>query len=341
MKTNTRGFIPLVAIILLGLTAIAGGTIATVSIQHNKQPIARAPEVEPIATTSSAYLAPVSTNVKSSTSRATSTPKVAQEARVGQITAILGTRTQQDCDDVKELAVVRNQKNKRSLTEDIQVICSQLATPGPDTQEQIEKWRLLEERAQTKIALLKKMYKVTSLTWDTGPLEVFISNPSPDAFRVMCDSATSVNLPTNNKEVLSSDRTTMVSVPKTLYDIMGCNLLDQYHAILDVHPGFLRWDLKDGDTDNLRENKINYNKQLEGLLGNYKVAIIGSTIVPLIDPSTGHLIAENESNQNSATIDVYVPEDRAKRLVGDPIGIAFIYDFDSTRNFIVPKMIKR
>lgn len=60
-KQIQRGFIPLVAIILLGLIAIAGGTIATVSISRSNT------ELRPTATTTTEWadLAPVSARVES------------------------------------------------------------------------------------------------------------------------------------------------------------------------------------------------------------------------------------------------------------------------------------
>lgn len=73
MKINTRGFIPLVAIILLGLTAVTGGVIATVSIQHNRQPEVANKKSMDTSTVNPAYLPPVSTNVRSSATVATST----------------------------------------------------------------------------------------------------------------------------------------------------------------------------------------------------------------------------------------------------------------------------
>lgn len=317
MKTNTRGFIPLVAIILLGITAVAGGTIATVSIRHNKKlPETPVTVVAHATTTSSTYSAPVMAKVKSSTVHATSTAKQTQQTPVAQILATLDIQTQKDCQDVSKLGI----PSAKSLISGIQIICKRLTTPGPNTIVQVDEWKRLEEDVQQKYTLLLATYRVTGLTWDTSLLKEFVANPSPEAFRVMCGKAISVEVPlANNKKVLSADRTTMVSVPTTLYDVMACGYsLDQYHTIVAIIPGSFQLDFKDGDTNYVREKKISYNEQLKKLLGDYRIAVVENIVIPSIDPSTHHLVMDNESDTNGANFTVYVPEDIANQLIKNP-----------------------
>lgn len=149
MKSHQRGFIPLVAIILLGITAVVGGTIATVSI-HNSNP---KPTSEVGTKVDGPALAPVSARVESSETRAeVITPKpvssnveASKKAEQAETSSILRDSTRKTCTSAQE----QDDLTGKGLITDIRALCDQLLK-GNYTQENIrdkeaalqEKWRL-------------------------------------------------------------------------------------------------------------------------------------------------------------------------------------------------------
>jgi hypothetical protein len=159
MKKHTRGFIPLVAIVLLGLIAVAGGVIAAVSI-HNKaanrkEQTSAAATSTPTTTTDAAYSAPVQARVQSSEASSTQRAGDATSTRVAQTVRPIDPETAQDCQesqvdlaDVKANGVQENtggdqiqasqqqvaEANKAiSLLETIAGLCNTLKKPSPNT----------------------------------------------------------------------------------------------------------------------------------------------------------------------------------------------------------------
>lgn len=122
MQSHQRGFIPLVAIILLGITAVVGGTIATISI-HNSNP---KPDSEVDTKADEPALTPVSARVESSVTITTSTTSTEIKLPVEKTkTAIekqivVDTKTKEICD---QIALVQIDTSKQSLARDIQVLC--------------------------------------------------------------------------------------------------------------------------------------------------------------------------------------------------------------------------
>jgi hypothetical protein len=139
MGTHThRGFVPLVAIVLIGLAIAAGGAVVAVSVHK--------PETVPQATDSTADLAPVSPRVASSTESA---PVEPIKAAVRLVTPDLKPETEVFCSKVMAEPV----PNKPSLLETHQTICVQLKEPAEDTPEQRERWQWLEEKAAKAIEM--------------------------------------------------------------------------------------------------------------------------------------------------------------------------------------------
>lgn len=125
MKSHQRGFISLVAIILLGITAVVGGTIATVSIRNSNPK----PSSEAGIKAEEPALAPVSARVESSATTTTSAssrsvkPHVEPIKAVVEKKAVLYTKSKEICD---QIALVQIDTSKRSLTEDIRVLCERI-----------------------------------------------------------------------------------------------------------------------------------------------------------------------------------------------------------------------
>jgi hypothetical protein len=249
----------------------------------------------------------------------------------------MDTQTAQACQEISAISASSN-----SLTSQIQALCTKLSQPTPDTQSAADSWASTAQQIQKKLAGLKSIKNITAFTWDTSLLKTFVANPTPETFRTLCGKASTVNVPTN-KEALSADRTTMVFVPKTLYDIMRCDLLSNNFTAIAIVPGLLQWDLKSDDTNNIREAKIYYSDRLKTLLGNYSVVVVESTVIPSIDASTHHLIVENESEAVAgATFNGYVPEDRAVKLISDPTSVGSLQlALDSQTSFGVRGTLKK
>lgn len=161
MRQVTRGFIPLVAIVLLGLVAIAGAAIAAVSIQHkiaSKEAVTDTSTPEQMATTTgAAYSAPVQARVQSSGTGTSQSAPDALSTPVAAIVRQMDTETAQDCQeaqsdfaDVKANGVaesadvngdqiqasqqeVADAKNAESLLGTIVNLCNTLKKPSPNT----------------------------------------------------------------------------------------------------------------------------------------------------------------------------------------------------------------
>lgn len=126
MNIRNRGFIPLVVIVLLGIAVAAGGTVATMSIRESKLS-------NTTATTTSeqeASLPPISPRVESSMQSTTSVtvgtkkePVVQIEQKTTGIT-VLDSQSQTICNQIREK---QPESAKRSLIQDMQVICEMYA----------------------------------------------------------------------------------------------------------------------------------------------------------------------------------------------------------------------
>lgn len=155
MKSHQRGFIPLVAIILLGITAVVGGTIATVSI-HKSAPEPASGSVsdttKPADTPASAT---VSTRVESLTKNTKDTPaqpksgQVEQNKGEDQARPTFSSTSVAICDEVSSL---QSETSARSLLQDMQVIC-EVYTKGGYSNERIES---AERTLKEKWSLWKK-----------------------------------------------------------------------------------------------------------------------------------------------------------------------------------------
>jgi len=152
MGTHThRGFVPLVAIILLGLVAVAGGTIATVSMQKTDVPEGQASDT----VKEEAALAPVSPRVASSTS---STSMTAPEPVLAKIRANLKPESKELCRKAKAETV----PSTPSLIGQIVTLCEQLEQPATDSAEQRDRWNELEESLGEKWELWLKTQRRTN-----------------------------------------------------------------------------------------------------------------------------------------------------------------------------------
>lgn len=123
MNTHQRGFIPLVAIILLGITAVVGGTIATISIRNSNHRTISESDTK----VDEPALAPVSARVESLAKDSQDTPSQPKPEHVEQIekekvieVTTLDPKSQSICDQVIGMAP---ESTQRSLIQDMQVIC--------------------------------------------------------------------------------------------------------------------------------------------------------------------------------------------------------------------------
>lgn len=153
MKNNHRGFIPLVAIILLGLV-VAGGTVATISIQKSRSGESGGAVLE-----QRPPLAPVSNGVESSGEVTTNTTSNQLSAPVGQIEPSVEVRVTVD-PQIEEICGQARvmEASKQSLLGSIQLLCDRVTTgqyPGVEgmieVQESIEeKWSLWSKTQKTE-----------------------------------------------------------------------------------------------------------------------------------------------------------------------------------------------
>lgn len=142
MGIQHRGFIPLVAILLLSLVAVAGGTAAVIYVNN-----ASAPE-EPLqssATESQETPGTTSPGTEQQTSSSVETP-VAIKIETRLIAPPISARTKEICEDV----MARPAPGKPSLLQDAQTLCEQLGKPAEDSVEQREQWISLEGRLEDR-----------------------------------------------------------------------------------------------------------------------------------------------------------------------------------------------
>lgn len=142
---KNRGFVPLVAIVLLGLVAVAGGAIATVSMQKTYVPAGQASGT----VKEEADLAPVSPRVASSTP---STSVTATEPVLAEVKANLKPESEEICRQAKGEVV----PSTPSLIGQIVTLCEQLEQPMTDSAEQQDRWNELEEKLAEKWKLWLK-----------------------------------------------------------------------------------------------------------------------------------------------------------------------------------------
>ncbi len=148
MHTSHRGFIPLVAIVIVGLIVAAGGTIAAVSMRSSGEKPEEAKSEVVTTTTEGAYSGPVSSRVESlEEDKEVVAPKsvsTSVEANVETKVEIrAGTR------EICAEAQTKAEPSGRSLIADIHVLCEQLLK-GNYTEENVrdkeqalkEKWQL-------------------------------------------------------------------------------------------------------------------------------------------------------------------------------------------------------
>lgn len=145
MKSHQRGFIPLVAIILLGITAVVGGTIATVSI-HNSNP---KPSSEVGIKANEPALAPVSPRAESLAKNAEDTPtqqKVEQVEQNKTEARSLPTFSTTSVSICKEINSLQSEATARSLLQDMRVICEVYAKGGYNEERIESAERTLKEK---------------------------------------------------------------------------------------------------------------------------------------------------------------------------------------------------
>jgi hypothetical protein len=187
------------------------------------------------------------------------------------------------------------------------------------------------------------------VNWDKSMLMAFISNPTPDSFRTLCNSADQVKTPfASTKIVLSPDRTSKVltSVPYTLFDIMMCKDFSEANStVMAVAPGLLQWDFDSTDSNTLRTKIIDYNDMLKklNLLENGDVIAVNNTVLPFIDKTTGHLITAKQGEltmtkrgqfNQAITFAVYNPVKWAKKVMSSPAeAMVGTGSFDSKTGF--------
>lgn len=148
-------------------------------------------------------------------------------------------------------------------------------------------------------------------------LQEFIDNPPRESFLSLCDKANQVEIPNTEKTILSSDRSTTITVPYTMFDVMRCEFINnQHYSLIDITQELFQWDKKDDDSDNLRIRKIEYNKQIRKVLASGKFVIVEKTVIPHISNLTKHLITEGK--EYSLTFLIYNPIIRAVGLLGNP-----------------------
>lgn len=166
MRSNTRGFIPLVAIVLLGLMAVAGGVIATVSIRHNGKanaPVATSTEQ---AATSTTYSAPVRARVESSGADTTvsapevsSTPVATIVRKMDADTAKACGEVQSDLRDVKingdGSGDLNHTQGTVSLLKTVADLCNALKKPSANTPDGDAQFIAREAAVKQQFALYK------------------------------------------------------------------------------------------------------------------------------------------------------------------------------------------
>jgi len=148
-------------------------------------------------------------------------------------------------------------------------------------------------------------------------LQEFTDNPTRASFLNLCSKANLVEIPNTGKTILSPDRTTTITIPSTMFDIMKCELINnQHYSLINIVPELFQWETKDDDSDTLRIRKIEYDKRIRAILILGKFVIVEKALIPSINNLTGHLITEGENYVFSFWI--YNPTIRAAGLLKDP-----------------------
>lgn len=145
MGTHHRGFIPLVAIVLLGLVAMVGGVAATVYVRGEAEP------VEDTAQETSASV-PISAQVASSTE---TEAQIVPEEPAALVRATISSESRAICEEV-----LSKPEAPKSLLGDAQAICRQFEKLELDTLEQRERWLELEEKLKQRAGTLRKVDEI-------------------------------------------------------------------------------------------------------------------------------------------------------------------------------------
>lgn len=155
---TSKGFIPLVAIVVVGLIVAAGGTIAAVSIRSNKPAEVPTAKADLATTTDAGYSAPVSARVASSGANATSDTSTATPATVEQISGSVSVETYQICASARKTSPDTNTK---SLIGTVVALCDRSQRNlSPEQARDLdvsikEKWQLYEKASATRSRLDK------------------------------------------------------------------------------------------------------------------------------------------------------------------------------------------
>lgn len=337
MNIKQSGFIPAIAIIILGVIMVAGGAIVTLSIQN------RVVNTNSATTTIelTEVLAPVSPRTETSTASTASVPIKKVETLIKQIlpntetvnsqqlnkdTTIdksvrsiknIDTQTAQDCKEIN--AAILSESNRSQLLS-LKEACTNLLIPIENSSENEKVWLSNMQYIQENLVTFKKDRRITSLTWDTSILKTFLANPTPESFKDMCTKASSVQVPAT-KDGLSSDKTKIEQIPKTLSEVLDCGNLVKGYAAFPITENLLSWDFRDEDSDEVRKLKISYNDKLKNTLSPYKVLLVYPHTLP-IDPNNYHLKVVTESEGKvkgfGTSFQTIIPEEIASQLVSDP-----------------------
>lgn len=149
MKSHQRGFIPLVAIILLGITAVVGGTIATVSIHKSvSEPVSGSVSdtTRPTSTPASAPVSPRVESLAKSTQDTPAQPKTKPVEQNKTEAQPLPTFSATSVSICKELSSLQSETAARSLLQDMQIICETYTKGGYDEERIVSAERTLKEK---------------------------------------------------------------------------------------------------------------------------------------------------------------------------------------------------
>lgn len=105
-------------------------------------------------------------------------------------------------------------------------------------------------------------------------MQEFLKNPTIENFKIFCSSAKSIDGYTT-KQVMSSDRVNLITIKSSLYEGMNyCNRFDK--SLLSLLPldEKLLIELKDNDTDEVRQAKLLLNDKVKNLISVSKVKFI-------------------------------------------------------------------
>lgn len=339
MKNNTqRGFIPLVAIVILGIVAVAGGTVATISIRNvqnapieKEQLTIQEKDTVDAQEPGEAPLGPVSAQEESSerndkTLAPKSTSANVEANTTGRNIVAISETTRQICNEAEN----QDEPNTKSLIADIHALCEKLLK-GNYAQEDIrsieqslaEKWRLWQITESQKRTENFEQERSPGSTLDVSALKTFLSSPTPEGFRTLCAALKKVNIPGEYTEVLSNDRSSITKVPLTLDEAMRCRLLDYANTVTTLKPGSFEWKLQNDDSDEIRLLKIRHNERVTNLTSKYKLTVHKNELTPAI-ASDGSLRLTYEGPNDSSSFDLYIPEERAQYLIDNPDRAPFV-----------------